>query len=189
MTDIPALRRHIKQQRQALSAEQRDIANHAIFEQVISLPQYRNAQHIAAYIGTRGEIDALPILKHAYSLGKQCYLPVLHPFFKGRLWFAPWSPNTFMTRNRFDILEPLYKPSTCIKAQHLNIVLTPLLAFDGQGHRLGMGGGFYDRSFNFRLFRKKFFGPELIGLGHHFQQVDVIDAQPWDVSLDSVISF
>jgi len=82
MTDIPALRRQIKQQRQALSAEQRDIANHVIFERVISLPQYRNAQHIAGYIGNRGEIDALPILEHAYSLGKQCYLPVLHPSLK-----------------------------------------------------------------------------------------------------------
>jgi len=66
----------------------------------------------------------------------------------------------------------------------LDVVLVPLVAFDLTCNRIGMGGGFYDRSFEFR--KNTPAPPTLVGVAHAFQQVKDVLAQPWDVPLDFV---
>src|SRR5690606_40461575 len=61
----------------------------------------------------------------------------------------------------------------------------PLVAFDARGNRLGMGGGFYDRTFA-RAPRARTLRPRLVGLAHHFQQVASLPAEPWDIPLDAI---
>jgi 5-formyltetrahydrofolate cyclo-ligase len=111
------------------------------------------------------------------------YLPILHHFNKS-LWFAQYLPDTPLYNNRFGIPEPLH--SSTIRPWQLNWVLFPLVGFDSSGGRLGMGGGFYDRTFAHKnRWPKK---PSLFGVAHECQKVEHIPLESWDISLDGVIS-
>jgi 5-formyltetrahydrofolate cyclo-ligase len=63
----------------------------------------------------------------------------------------------------------------------------PLVGFDKAGNRLGMGGGFYDRSFAFKQKRHSC-QPKLIGLAHSIQQVDNLSVQGWDIPVDNIVT-
>lgn len=182
------LRLDLRSRRRELSQQVQHDASQAISNRFIALSEYRRAKRIAAYVGSKGEIDPMPLLRRAHSDGKQCYLPVLHPFLPGRLWFARWTPDTPMRSNRFGIPEPAGNPGYRCLPQHLDLVVVPLLGFDDKCQRLGMGGGYYDRTFAFRRFRCHWKGPLLIGVAHELQRVARLDSQPWDVSLDKVLT-
>jgi 5-formyltetrahydrofolate cyclo-ligase len=109
-------------------------------------------------------------------------LPVLQP--GKRLRFAPWRHGDPLVQNRFGIPEPDLDPGSLLDPEALDHVLLPLVGFDGRGHRLGTGGGYYDRSFAFRhgALRK----PRLVGIGYACQQVDALPAADWDVPLDLI---
>jgi len=188
LTSNNELRRKLRNARRRIPAPELHYASNLVCERIIDMPEFRKASRIAAYVGSQGEIDPMPLLRLAHELGKLCYLPVLHPFMRGRLWFAPWSPHSRMFLNPFGIPEPLFQPAQICKPQFFDVVLTPLLGFDRHCHRLGMGGGYYDRTFAFRNTRQQWKGPSLIGLAHAFQLTDRISTQPWDVQLDSVVT-
>lgn len=130
----------------------------------------------------------MPALEQAARGGKRCYLPILHPFLHGRLLFAQWQPGDRLAKNRFGIPEPILRGARLLPARRLDLVITPLLAFDAQCHRIGMGGGYYDRSFGFLHRRSHWCRPRLIGLAYAFQQVPPITPSPWDVRLDKVVT-
>src|SRR5690606_28904822 len=88
--------------------------------------------------------------------------------------------------NRFGIPEP--HGARTLGARWLDLVFTPLVAFDAHGMRLGMGAGFYDRAFAFRRWRTVWRGPRLVGLAYSFQQAARIEAAPHDVLLDAVVT-
>jgi 5-formyltetrahydrofolate cyclo-ligase len=188
LTDLSALRRQLKRNRLALPSDIRATAETRALERIQRTPQFRRARRIAAYVGSNGEIDPMPLLRLAAQMGKACYLPVLHPFRKGRLWFYRWQPGDRMRLNRFGIPEPLPHRRHFLAARRLDLVIVPLLGFDSDCRRLGMGGGYYDRSFAFvnRFGHAK--RPYLLGLAHESQRIDRLDAQPWDVTLDAVVS-
>ena len=87
-----------------------------------------------------------------------------------------------MTVNQFGIAEPKLDCSKVCPVQSLDIIFTPLVAFDSSGNRLGMGGGFYDRT----LAACKARGPALVGLAHQCQQSDALPHAPWDVPLHAI---
>lgn len=120
-------------------------------------------------------------------MGKEVYLPVLAPL-KDQLYFAPFQPDSKMKINRFGISEPNCPPNYWLSAQQLNLLFLPLVAFDKEGNRLGMGGGFYDRSLAYLSFRKRFKQPKLIGLAHDLQQVESIKHEKWDIPVDQIIT-
>ena len=141
---------------------------------------------LAGYFGIRGEIDLTGLLKRQTAAGVRVAMPVLERHRAGQMHFRLWTPGTRLCRNAFGIPEP------CPGAPHiwrreLDVVLLPLVAFDANGHRLGMGGGYYDRYFATRCLGNTL-RPRLIGVAHAFQQVPCLERQPWDVSLDAVIT-
>ena len=145
---------------------------------------YSNSQHIAFYLPNDGEISLWPLLRHAWSHGKQCYLPVIDG---DQLQFRRFTPGGRLVSNRFGILEPTLSRE-CLTI-NLDLVLTPLVAFDNRGNRLGMGGGFYDRTFaNQLLFNGQLrqTRPVLCGVAHKCQQVEKLISQHWDFPLDWV---
>lgn len=189
--DRRALRRDLRKRRRTLSQHDQRRASMALTRRLMQLAPLRRARHVALYLPENGEIDPTPLLAWLHRCGKQVYLPVLRPLVENRLWFVHWRPDTRMVLNRFNITEPDLRQSgdriRRLAPWALDVVLMPLVGFDAQGHRLGMGGGFYDRTF---AFASRLHGPRpaLIGVAHHCQQVERLPHQPWDVNLDLIVS-
>jgi 5-formyltetrahydrofolate cyclo-ligase len=166
--------------RRALQSFRRQLATRAILRHLRSLPAYRRATDIALYWPADGEPDVRGLAAHARLRGKQLYLPVVAH--GGAMSFAPWHSTTALRRNRYGIPEPIGGRRR-VTASQLELVIMPLVAFDARGHRLGMGGGYYDRALAGR--RRH---PVLVGAAFSFQQVPDLPAQPWDVPLDVVVT-
>lgn len=148
-------------------------------------PEFIQASHVALYLASDGEVNPSTILEQALRMGKKCFLPVIHPFKSRTLLFAPFTPQTRLIKNRFNILEPVNALHTAKPIWCINVVYTPLVGFDKNGNRLGMGGGFYDTTF--RISNRPIRNPTLIGLAHSCQQVDSLSKCPWDVSMDKIL--
>lgn len=188
MNEQFALRQRLKRARLALSARAQEAAAAAAAVRTLRHPRFRRARRIAGYFGSMGELNPVPLMERAVELNKQCYLPVLHPFRKGQLWFCRWQPGERLILNRFDIPEPVVRADRLIAARDLDLVIVPLLGFDAQCHRLGMGGGYYDRSFAFTRRLKHIPGPFMLGFAHESQRVDRLHTQPWDIALHAIVT-
>ena len=181
------LRKQLRKQRRSLSFEQQLRASEHLALNLQTNPDLLRARHIAIYLPNDGEIDPHPFLDIARRRGVRFYLPVLHPIHPGRLVFSPYDDGVELMANRFGIPEPMFREGLRRPAWALDAVLFPLVSFDEQGGRLGMGGGFYDRTFAFSRVRPRL-APMLIGLAHDFQKVKKLPVQPWDVPLHSVVT-
>jgi 5-formyltetrahydrofolate cyclo-ligase len=188
MTDLPTLRRHLKHARAAIDTGERMRVSRRIVQRLARHPRYLKARRVAAYIGSKHEVDPMPLMYGASDLDKTFYLPVLHPFRDGRLLFCRWSPGDPLQKNRFDIPEPVPTRDNILPVQHLDLVIMPMLGFDPSLNRLGMGGGYYDRSLAFRRRRRCSRRPFLLGLAFEVQRIDHLERQPWDIDVDAVIS-
>jgi len=168
-------------------AVQRD-ASIKVSHHALQLNRYRLSEHIAFYLSHQGEINPMPILEAAYAAGKKCYLPKLHPRKIGELCFHAFVPGGPLMLNRYGIWEPDDDPDSVFPAWHLDLVFTPLVAFDHEKNRLGMGKGYYDRTFSFVKHDENAHKPYLVGLAYQFQKVVQLHAKPHDVRLHEVIT-
>ncbi len=182
------LRRTLREQRLLLDEDAQAQAAAQLAAHLTALMTFRRARHLAAYFAHDGEIDPFPILERAWSQGKHCYLPVLSRVRSDRLWFAPWAPDSRFRLNRFGIPEPMVAPRQLIRAQQLDLLLLPLVGFDEQGHRLGMGGGFYDKSLAFLRHRRQWHKPAVLGLAHDFQRCRQLPADAWDIPMTGIVT-
>jgi 5-formyltetrahydrofolate cyclo-ligase len=186
MSSRDELRRRLRAERSALSPDARQRLSAAIARHVIRSSLFNRARRVALYIPNRGEVDPLPIAAAARARGKRLYLPVLDPTHPHRLWFMPWNEPEQLRPNRFGIPEPVAPRHHRLSARHLDLVLTPLVGFDREGNRLGMGGGYYDTTFAFLGPRCHWHKPRLLGMGYAFQEVDTLPHEPWDVPLAAI---
>ncbi len=184
---IAEIRQQIRNQRQSLSANTQQQHSTTLCQNIIKQKSYRNSQHVACYLANDGEIDPQSLIEHAWFAKKKVYLPVLSPL-KNSLYFAPFEENTRFKYNRFNIAEPICQPSHWLKASQLDLLLLPLVAFDDFGNRVGMGGGFYDRTLAYLQHRQLWRKPALMGLAHEIQKVDQLQTQSWDIPLDCIIT-
>ncbi len=185
MENRQTLRTQLRARRRALSPRQQQLAAQQLLQLVKKQPLFLRSQHIAFYLPNDGEIDPRPLIREAWRRGKHCYLPILAPGPDNRLWFVRYTPHTPMIRNRFGIPEPRAPFQYRRLPQLLDAVFLPLVGFDRHGGRMGMGGGFYDRSFAFKLTcptRK----PMLVGLAHQCQQVEQLQLAHWDIPLAAI---
>lgn len=184
----PALRRKLRHARRQLTPAQQRLAAHRLYRQLAQHPRFRRARHIALYLPNDGEIDPRLLLQAAQRRGKATYLPVLNPWPRTRMVFQRIEPGEQQRRNRFGILEPVIRTARQRRVWALDLLLMPLVGFDGKGGRLGMGGGFYDRSLAYRAMRKKSHKPTLLGLAHECQRVDRLPLESWDVALQATVT-
>lgn len=180
------LRQAIRQQRRAVAPRVAGGCAEQLALRVTAARIAGNRQHIAAYLASDGEIDPMPLIQRLWQLGKKVYLPVIAPFSNNKLWFARFEPGEPMEFNRYGIAEP--ERRRLIKPCDLDLVFTPLVAFDSRGHRLGMGAAYYDRSFAFLGRRTRLYKPKLVGLAYEFQKQASLDVNNWDIPLDAVIT-
>lgn len=183
--DRKALRKALRKRRQCLSPQQQKRASDHLARVLNRNLKAAQARHVAVYLSGDGEIDPRTFIRKARRRGVQFYLPVLHPVHHRRLVFMPWHQGSQLKPNRFGIPEPELRATQCRPAWALDLVLMPLVGFDENGGRLGMGGGFYDRTFAFSRQRRRLC-PTLIGLAHEVQKVPELAVEHWDVPLDAV---
>lgn len=181
MPDTPsrksALRSVLRQRRNALSSTQQADAAQALSQTVLDLPHWADARRIALYLASDGEIGTSVLADIARSQGKQLLLPVLSS--ATCLAFARWETDMTLSANRYNIPEPPlgaeHRP-----AAELDMIFLPVVGWDQQGGRLGMGGGYYDRAL------AGVRGPLLVGLAHACQEVGHVPRESWDIVLDFV---
>jgi len=181
------LRRHMRGLRAGLSPAERRAAAEAAARILTASTQYRDARRIAVYAAVDGELDPGPLVVQARAAGKEVYLPVLPPSNNRPLVFLPYAADTVLRPNRYRIPEPEPTSEAPLAPVELDLVLAPLVAFDMQGERLGMGAGFYDRSFAF-LKEARTPHPALIGYAYECQRVEMLEAADWDVPLAGVVT-
>ena len=179
------IRRNKRLLRNQLSCHEQSTHAFGLANQVCRQLPFLNSNRVACYLANDGEIDPEYIIQTAWHLRKQVYLPVLSPF-QSKLYFAPYQAGMAMKLNRFDIWEPACRPAKWVTAWQLDLMLLPLVAFDENGNRLGMGGGFYDRSLAYRQSRTHSLRPKLIGLAHELQREQQLTANSWDIPLDMI---
>lgn len=178
------LRTQLRQRRRALFAAERMAAAQSLADRLRELPALKARSHVAGYWATDGELPLHVLLAPAPEF-IYC-LPCLAP---GKtLRFAPWRSGDALVQNRYGIPEPDLSPESQLSPEDMSVVLVPLTAFDRQGHRLGTGGGWYDRSFAFLRERDRPSTPLLIGIGYSFQEVDALPTEDWDVPLDLIVT-
>jgi 5-formyltetrahydrofolate cyclo-ligase len=184
LLDRHALRQHVRHLRRALTEEQQVQAAALLAEHAVNFAPLANARHIALFLSVDGEINTRPLIAKLWQQKKQIYLPVLHPFAAGHLLFLRYTPETVLTPNKLRIPEPPLDIRSLITLDQLDVMMVPLVAFDSSGQRLGMGGGFYDRTLqNWRQHR---FLP--VGVAHDCQQVEQLPTAEWDVPLPAVLT-
>ena len=140
---------------------------------------------VAIYASFREELDSGPLIRLARKRGCRIFLPRIDTRTIS-MKFVEALTGARETVNHLGIVEP--HGTLPIKARWLDLVLLPLVGFDVHGMRLGMGGGYYDRTFAYRRHHVAWRGPRLVGVAYSFQQVPSIGRQWHDVPLDAVVT-
>jgi 5-formyltetrahydrofolate cyclo-ligase len=186
MTSKTEIRKLMRRRRRGLDAQDRERAAGAVASVLGGLPVFRAARRIAVFSANDGEIDLRRVTGRYTS---KCYfLPVIQAPGKLCMGFARLQDKTSFKRNRYGILEPDVPVASLATARELDLVLTPLVAFDRLGGRVGMGGGYYDATFAFLASRTCWCEPKLVGVAFSFQEVPRIEREPWDIPLAAIVT-
>jgi 5-formyltetrahydrofolate cyclo-ligase len=178
------LRAVFRQKRRGLSAEQQQQANLQVLSTCLQSTSLSEAKTVACYLANDSEISSQAIIEYCWQHNKRVLLPVLHPFSKGHLLFVDYQANSKMQHNRFAIKEPVATTKNICVLADIDLIFTPLVAFDSAGNRLGMGGGFYDRTL--APIKRHSIATRLIGLAHNCQQAQALTQDSWDIPLNGI---
>jgi len=185
LTERARVRREVRAARRKLSDRDRDALSHRLGVNLARSGVLLRTRRVAAFWPNDGEVDLGGLFPRLWQAGKELYLPVIAG---SRLWFAPFDPEARMADNRYGIPEPRGRRRARVPPWALDLVLMPLVAFDDAGNRIGMGGGFYDQTFAYKRHRQSLRRPVLVGTAFGFQHRPCLDARPWDVPLDAVVT-
>jgi len=187
-TSKSTLRKAMRARRSKLTVGQQKQAARALVRKMKSCQPAFFRGRWALYMSHQGEIDTSLLAAQLARRKCQIFFPVLHPVYHNRLVFVRMDQAhaAGMVINKYGINEPSLKQSKTYPAWSMNVICLPLVAFDCSGNRLGMGGGYYDRSLaNNRLIVRS---PILIGVAHHFQQVNNLPRDSWDIPLHAIVT-
>jgi 5-formyltetrahydrofolate cyclo-ligase len=179
------LRKSLLRKRKALPPPLRARLSRRIAHAVNRLPEFKSGARVAVYLPFGSEVDTSRVMQFALRRGVKLYVPLVVGLRRRKMLFVP--------------LDPAIKPGTertigyrnvsrQLAARWFNLILVPVVGIDADGHRLGMGAGFYDRSLAFRRRRTRWRGPRTVALAFDCQRVDSVLPQSWDARLDAVIS-
>ncbi len=174
----------IRQRRRALTPEQQRRFGQQAAARMLSFPPVVMAHTVAVFLSFDGELDTQPLIEQLWRAGKRVYLPVLHPFSPGNLLFLHYHPQSALVTNRLKIREPRLDVRDVLPLAKLDVLVTPLVAFDEDGQRLGMGGGFYDRTL--QNWQQHKILP--VGYAHDCQLVEKLPVKEWDIPLPAVVT-
>ncbi|MGH8195284.1 MAG: 5-formyltetrahydrofolate cyclo-ligase [Woeseiaceae bacterium] len=178
------LRREHRDARSQQGEAARQSASERIARHVIYSRYFQRSRRIACYLPMPDEVDTWPIIARAWRMKKKIFAPITD---RNRLLtFREIRPESDLATTDFGLLEPVSGAE--LTARELDLVLVPMVAFDDDCLRIGMGGGYYDRTFSFLRARRRFFRPKLVGLAFASQRVDKVPSNPWDIRLFRIIT-
>lgn len=187
-TDSHALRRSLRQTRKSLTPEQQQEHAQRACQHLLHSAFLNRVHKIALFLSQDGELDTHPLIKALWShQAYELYLPALETQPDWHMGFSRYTSQTRLVNNRFGIPEPDLPQEQHLTGKEMDLVVMPLVGFDAKGNRMGMGGGYYDRTFAFKLEAPQT-GPNLIGWAHRCQQVEQLPVNPWDVPLNGIIT-
>ncbi len=167
-----------------MSEDDRLAASEVINQQVVNASWFRSAEYVACYLAAPDEVNTWEIISRGWRMKKRIFCPVIEK--KSRMQFREIREESTLRPNRFGLLEPV--DGEIVTARMLDIVITPVVAFDDENHRIGMGGGYFDRTFAFLRQRQSWLHPKVVGLAFACQKVEEIPPNPWDIRLFCTIS-
>ncbi len=179
-----AIRREARKARQSLTDQERHDASTRIAATVVHSHFFRRSRRIACYIPMPEEVDTWPIIERAWRMKKRIFAPVLAP--DRLLRFREVREDTTLVTTGFGLQEPVEGDE--VTARQLDLVITPLVAFDSDANRIGMAGGYYDRTFSFLRERTSLLHPKLVGVAFACQEAEKIPLNPWDIGMYRVIT-
>ena len=185
--DKAEIRRQILQQRNKLDRNQLNAYSKNLSIQIKAHHLFKTAQNIASYLPFGKEISTVPIHRELTKYNKHLFVPKIIKGQLNQMLFCEINSDTRYKHNQFGIKEP-DNNNNLKHAKQMDLILLPLVAFDKNGNRLGMGGGYYDRALSFRRNRKVWRKPVLLGLAYDFQQVNALPKQTWDIPLDGIVT-
>lgn len=186
--DKAALRRALRARRAAVPRAERRRAARQLVRLALRHRLLTRTRRSGFYVPNGHEIDVLPLLARALGLGVACYLPIVPGRGRRKLWFTRLGEHPAWRLNRYGI--PEYHPPAprrC-RATALDSLFMPMLGFDAEGWRIGMGGGYYDASLAALRRRRHWRRPRLIGVAFATQEVDCVPHDAWDVPLDGMLT-
>ena len=173
-------RRQLKLARKHLSQQQQTQNALKLALRIAKHPNYKHANIIAGYSAINGEISLTPLMKLAIAQGKQWLTPEIN---NDQLLFRETKQRTKTRSNVFGIQEVVGAQVHAI--ERIDLFLCPLVAFDLQGNRIGMGAGFYDRALKVLRKKRKAY---IFGVAHDLQRVIGIKPNKWDIRLEGVFT-
>jgi 5-formyltetrahydrofolate cyclo-ligase len=182
--DTNTLRRQALQARRSLSDDARKSASKIICQRVIDSREFYSSNSVGCYLPMYDEVDTREIIQRAWRANKRIFVPILRG--RTQMLFCEISPDTELEQSDFGIWAPTR--GLLIKPRHLDLVITPTVAFDRNGHRIGMGGGYFDRCFSHLRQRTRWIRPKLLGVAFHCQEVEKITPNAWDIRLYRVVT-
>ena len=174
--DKKELRRSIREQKRAMTEDQIVTASEKLGQLFAATEAYRNAKTIYGYLPYNQEVRTVPMLQRAIDDGKKVAVPKV---FGDEMKFIYLDDLTAVEKGYAGIPEPVADGPVADDKEAL--VLMPGLAFDPQGHRIGYGGGFYD----------KFLAAEpthpTVALCYAFQMLPRLETEEFDIPVDCVL--
>jgi 5-formyltetrahydrofolate cyclo-ligase len=135
-----AIRRAVLERRDAMPPAERAAASERIAETVLTLPEIRDATTVMAFWSFGSEVDTAPVLEGLERAGKRVVLPRV----EGQDVVAVvYASGDEVAAAAFGAMEPT--GTALVGPEEVDVVIAPGVAFDREGHRVGYGGGFYDR--------------------------------------------
>jgi 5-formyltetrahydrofolate cyclo-ligase len=180
------LRKIFRDKRLSLSKEQQTQAAQQLVKQFQQHTLFHGAQNIGLYLSFNGEINTQPLIDYLWSIKCRVFVPILHPFCEGLLLFQEFSQHTPMHKNHFGIPEPKLDVLRVCPLENIDVLFMPLVAFDLTGNRLGMGGGFYDRTLVGVVDKNN--QAIVVGLAHELQLTSTLPSETWDIGLPYVLT-
>ncbi|KJY94789.1 5-formyltetrahydrofolate cyclo-ligase [Pseudoalteromonas ruthenica] len=181
------IRKKMREMRKSLSTSEQKRAADDLIINFLQVAKVTEGTQVGGYLANDGEPSLSPIFEDLWAKKAVPNLPIIHPFSRTHLLFQRYEENSPMSTNRYGILEPKLNCSHVCPVAQLDYILTPLVAFDSQGNRLGMGGGYYDRTLA-QIPADRSQRPLLIGIAHQCQEVAQLPVASWDVPLDYIVT-
>ncbi len=186
---IRAERRRLRALRLALPRPGRIAAERAIAATLRRLRVLRRGRRVAVYLAMPGEASIAGAIAAALGSGVEIFVPQVQSRRLGRMRFVRLRPSSALRPNAFGIAEPTGGARDWLPPLRLDVILVPVVGFDRDGNRLGMGAGYYDRALRRRRDgARNWRRPRLVGLAFACQEVARIEPSPWDVRLDLVVT-